>query len=78
MLTDFELEQAEKEAKRLIQCTGCYGVGQKHVARPQDRWEICPVCQGLGRSIAEPQTLEMIAEIREWRAKAAALGENGG
>lgn len=71
MLTDFELEQADKEAKRLITCTGCYGVGQKHYAKPHDRWEICPVCNGLGRAIAEPVVVALVAEVRELRAKVA-------
>lgn len=69
MLTDFELEQVEKEAKRLITCTGCYGVGQKHYAKPYDRWDICPVCNGLGRAVAEPAVIALVAEVRDLRAK---------
>ena len=71
MLTDFELEQAEKDAKRLIQCTGCYGVGQRHYAKPHEHWEICSVCSGMGRSIAEPVVVELVTEVRELRAKVA-------
>lgn len=72
MLTDFELEQAEKEAKRLITCTDCYGVGQKHHAKPHDRWEICPTCNGLARAVADPLTLQLVAEVRRLREALAA------
>ena len=73
MLTDFEVEQIEKEAKRLITCTGCYGVGQKHYAKPHEHWEICPTCNGLGRAMAEPKVVELVADLRELKARIAEL-----
>ena len=67
-LTDFQLEMMEKDAKRLVICTGCYGVGQKHYAKPEDHWELCPVCEGLGRAAADPDKLLLIAEVRRLSA----------
>lgn len=61
--TPFELEQWEKEARRLIICTTCYGSGE-------DRWNLgraCPTCEGSGRSAAEPHVLRLIAEVRRLR-----------
>lgn len=61
--SDFELEQWEKDAKRLVICTGCYGSGE-------NRWEqgrACPTCNGLGKSAAEPHVLQMLALIRKQR-----------
>lgn len=65
--TDFELEQWEKDAKRLITCTGCYGSGE-------DKWNqgrACPTCQGMGRAEADPHVIRLVAEVRRLR------GENG-
>lgn len=62
LVTMFEREQWEKEARRKIICTGCYGVGQRH-DRKSDRWEACPTCQGGGRSEAEPHVLRLLEEI---------------
>lgn len=59
-LTPYELEQWEKDAKRLVICTDCYGSGE-------DRWNqgrACPTCEGLGRSAAEPHVLRLVAEVR--------------
>lgn len=64
--TDFELDQWEKEAKRLVMCTDCFGVGQKHWSAT-DRWELCPVCEGLGKAAAEPHVLRLVAEVRTLR-----------
>lgn len=61
--TDFELGQWEKEAKRLVMCTGCYGVGQRQ-AWGQDNWVLCDRCKGAGRAEAELHTLALIAEVR--------------
>lgn len=62
MVTPFEREMWEKEARRKIMCTGCYGVGQKH-RKDTDRWELCAVCEGLGKAEAEPHVLKLLAEI---------------
>lgn len=62
--SDFEMEQWEKEARRLIVCTNCYGSGE-------DRWNqgrACPVCEGNGRSVAEPHVIRLIEEIRRLRS----------
>ena len=62
-LSEFELDQLEKDAGRLITCVGCYGSGE-------DRWSegrACSRCSGLGRSVAEPEVLRLVAEVREWR-----------
>lgn len=62
--SDFELEWWEKDAKRLITCTSCYGSGE-------DRWHqghACPDCAGIGRSIAEPHVVRLVAEIRRLKA----------
>ena len=64
-LTEFELSTLEKDAGRLIVCTGCYGSGE-------DKWHegrACPACKGAGRSIAEPMVLRLIEEVRTWRAR---------
>ena len=61
--TAFEIESWEKDAKRLIICTGCYGSGE-------DRWnqgKACPTCQGEGRAPAEPHVLRLIQEITRLR-----------
>ena len=58
--TAFELEQWEKEAKRMVICTGCYGSGE-------DRWNdgrACDRCGGMGKAEGEPHTLQLIAEVR--------------
>jgi len=58
-LSEFEIDMWEKDAKRLIVCTGCYGSGE-------DRWnqgKACPTCSGEGRSAAEPHVLRLIQEI---------------
>lgn len=64
-LTAFELDELEKDAGRLITCTGCYGSGE-------DRWNegrACPRCKGSGRAVAEPNVLKLIAEVRSLRGK---------
>jgi len=61
--TAFEIDMWEKDAKRLIVCTGCYGSGE-------DRWnqgKACPTCSGEGRSAAEPHVLRLIQEITRLR-----------
>ena len=61
--SEFELDMWEKDAKRLITCTGCYGSGE-------DRWnqgKACPTCSGEGRSAAEPHVLRLIQEITRLR-----------
>lgn len=63
--SEFEIETWEKDAKRLIICTGCYGSGE-------DRWnqgKACPTCSGEGRSAAEPHVLRLIAHIRSLEKK---------
>lgn len=70
--TDFDLEVWEKDAKRLVMCTGCYGVGQRQ-AWGQDNWTLCAQCNGDGRSAAEMHTLALIAEVRRLRGEHAAL-----
>lgn len=67
IVTAFELEQWEKSARRLIQCTSCWGVGQKH-EQYKDRWELCKVCEGMGKSAAEPHVIQLIAEIHRLQA----------
>lgn len=64
--TDFELEQWLKEAKRLITCTGCYGVGQKHV-RATDTWNLCETCNGSSKAIAEPHVVRLVEEVQRLR-----------
>ncbi len=62
-LSDFELEQMEREARRLVICTGCYGSGE-------DRWNegrACPTCQGAGKAAAEPHVQRLVDEIRRLR-----------
>lgn len=62
-ITDFELEMWEKDAKRLIICTGCFGSGE-------DRWNLgkpCLTCQGAGRAEADPHVLRLVAEVRRLR-----------
>lgn len=58
--TEFDLETWEKDAKRLVICTGCYGSGE-------NRWEqgrACLTCQGEGKSAAEPHVLQLISLVR--------------
>jgi len=58
--SEFELEMWEKDAKRMIVCTGCFGSGE-------DRWNqgrACPTCEGTGRAVADPHVLRLIAEVR--------------
>lgn len=65
-LSEYELDQLEKDAGRLIVCTGCYGSGE-------DRWtegKACPVCRGTGKSVAEPSVLRLITEVRGYRRTA--------
>lgn len=72
-LSDFELQQIEKEAKRLIVCMPCGGSGQIHRRKSrtdEGRWEICERCSGEGRAIAEPHVLLLIDEVRQWRLRA--------
>lgn len=62
-VTDFELEMWEKDAKRLIICTSCFGSGE-------DRWNLgraCPTCEGTGRAVADPHVLRLIDEVRRLR-----------
>ena len=61
--SEFELEQWEKDAQRLVICTGCYGSGE-------DRWNqgrACFTCEGAGRAQAEPHVVRLVAEIRNLR-----------
>lgn len=64
--TEFEISQWRKEAKRLITCTSCYGVGQKHV-RATDTWDLCATCNGTGKSVAEPHVLRLCDEVERLR-----------
>lgn len=72
--TDFDLEQWEKEAKRLVMCTGCYGVGQRQ-AWGQDNWLLCERCKGSGKAEAEMHTLQLIAEVRRLKDQHAKTWE---
>lgn len=61
--TEFELASWEKDASRLIVCTGCYGSGE-------DKWNegrACSTCGGTGRSAAEPHVTRLIAYVHKLR-----------
>ena len=64
--TEFEISQWRKEARRLITCTGCFGVGQKHQRSP-DSWLLCEICNGMGKSAAEPHVIRLCEEVERLR-----------
>lgn len=64
--TEFEISQWRKEARRLVMCTGCYGVGQKH-DRATDTWLLCEICNGVGKSVAEPHVIQLCEEVERLR-----------
>lgn len=64
--TEFEISQWRKEARRLIMCTGCYGVGQTH-ERSTDTWKLCETCNGSSKAIAEPHVLRLCEEVERLR-----------
>lgn len=66
-LTKFQIDRMEENAKRLIICTGCYGVGQREFR--DGSCEICKVCNGEGRSAAEPHVLKLIEDLKVSEAK---------
>ena len=61
-MNDFELGQIEKETRRLIICTGCYGSGQREWS--DGRCEICERCNGLGKAAAEPHVIRLVELVR--------------
>lgn len=61
------LDNCEREARQLVHCTGCYGVGEDRHAPGR----ACPVCQGSGRAPREPHTIELVALVRQLLAEAA-------
>jgi hypothetical protein len=68
-LTDFELKRIEENARRLIVCTSCYGVGQREFR--DGSCQICKVCAGSGKSAAEPHVLKLIEDMTELRRQLA-------
>lgn len=74
--TEFELEMWEKDARRLVMCTGCYGVGQRQ-SWGQDNWVLCDRCKGHGKAEAELHTIQLIAEIRRLKGQQTSAWERG-
>lgn len=74
--TEFELEMWEKDARRLVMCTGCYGVGQRQ-SWGQDNWVLCDRCKGHGKAEAELHTLQLVAEIRRLKGQHTSAWERG-
>jgi hypothetical protein len=69
--TSFELEQWEKDARRLITCGWCGGAGQwfaRQYRHQEGEWQECPKCDGKGKRAADLDKLRLINRLRavEW------------
>lgn len=65
--TEFELEQWEKDARRLVTCGWCGGGGQwfaRQYRHQEGEWQQCPKCDGEGRRVADLDKLRLINRIR--------------
>lgn len=68
--TDFELDQWEKEARRLIVCVWCGGSGHvfaRQYRHEEGEWKLCHYCRGVGRKAADPHVIRLVHELREHR-----------
>ena len=68
--TDFELEQWEKDANRLILCTWCGGSGHvfaRQYRHEEGEWKLCGECHGEGRRRADLHVVRLVRELREHR-----------